>query len=123
VGARARTAPGDAEHLQPSNGGPTWIDADSLGRVRGAVARLSERARRLGTGTIELDVLEHRDGQVLVELAGEPPRQGDGRWLGGSPTGMAGLVESSSPGQASMARPGPGRSPGASTADWCAAAR
>jgi hypothetical protein len=52
----------------------TWIAARDLNRVRRAIEALSERGRRFGTGPIALRELERRDGKVLVELSGEPPR-------------------------------------------------
>jgi hypothetical protein len=52
----------------------TWIAARNLDRVRRAIEALSQRGRRFGTGPIALRELGRREGEVLVELSGEPPR-------------------------------------------------
>jgi hypothetical protein len=74
VGARGRTARAGPELEVPQRGMRSWIAAGSLERLGAKVEELSERGRRLGTGPIELRELEHRDGEVLVELSGAPPR-------------------------------------------------
>jgi hypothetical protein len=51
-----------------------WIPARDVGQVREVINALSERGRRFGTGPIALRELKRRDGGVLVELSGEPPR-------------------------------------------------
>jgi hypothetical protein len=50
-----------------------WIAARELARLRERIEALSDRGVRLGTGPIELDELDHRDGEVLVELSGDSP--------------------------------------------------
>jgi hypothetical protein len=74
VAAGSQTAPAGAEITGFAGPARTWVAARELGRVRRAIEALSERGRRFGTGRIELQEVERRGGEILVELVGEPPR-------------------------------------------------
>jgi hypothetical protein len=51
-----------------------WIPAARIESVRGAVAALSRRGGRLGTGPIGLRTLARENDEVLVEITGVAPR-------------------------------------------------